>query len=69
MLTRTNLGAANETCRAWQTWGELVASEKHIVVRAIAQYGVYITLAVSSTISLEEAPELSEAGSCRCCSL
>ncbi|KAG0659416.1 hypothetical protein C6P46_005193 [Rhodotorula mucilaginosa] len=36
----------NETCRAWQTWGELVASEKHIVVRAIAQYGVYITLAV-----------------------
>ncbi|GAA5991112.1 hypothetical protein JCM10908_006541 [Rhodotorula pacifica] len=35
-----------ETCRAWQTWGELVAGEKHIVARALAQYGVYISLAV-----------------------
>lgn len=68
-LIRKVFGAANETCRAWQTWGELVASEKHIVVRAIAQYGVYITLAVSPTVSLVEVPQLIEAGICRCCSL
>lgn len=42
-LTRT----AKETCRAWQTWGEVVANERHIVARALAQYSVYIALAVS----------------------
>lgn len=38
---------ADETCRAWQTWGQLVAGEKHIILRALAQYGVYIALAAS----------------------
>ncbi|GAA6011717.1 hypothetical protein JCM10207_004221 [Rhodosporidiobolus poonsookiae] len=36
----------DETCRAWRTWGEIVGDEKHIILRAITQYGVYISLAV-----------------------
>ncbi|GAA5860911.1 hypothetical protein JCM3774_003185 [Rhodotorula dairenensis] len=36
----------NETCRAWRTWGQIVAGEKHIILRALAQYSVYIALAV-----------------------
>ncbi|GAA5889468.1 hypothetical protein JCM6882_007039 [Rhodosporidiobolus microsporus] len=35
-----------ETCRAWRTWGEIVGDEKHVIVRAIAQYGVYISFGV-----------------------
>jgi chloride channel 3/4/5 len=38
--------AADETCRAWRTWGEIAGDESHIVVRALTQYGVYILLAV-----------------------
>ncbi|GAA5864849.1 hypothetical protein JCM8547_009250 [Rhodosporidiobolus lusitaniae] len=35
-----------ETCRAWRTWGEIVGDEKHVILRALTQYGVYIFLAV-----------------------
>ncbi|GAA5982488.1 hypothetical protein JCM11641_006131 [Rhodosporidiobolus odoratus] len=36
----------DETCRAWLTWGEIVGDEKHVILRALTQYGVYIFLAV-----------------------
>ncbi|BGP17587.1 chloride channel [Rhodosporidiobolus nylandii] len=36
----------DETCRAWRTWGEIVGDEKHVVLRALTQYSVYISLAV-----------------------
>ncbi|GJN90019.1 hypothetical protein Rhopal_003015-T1 [Rhodotorula paludigena] len=35
-----------ETCRAWRTWGEIAAAEKHVVARALAQYGIYMIFAV-----------------------
>ncbi|GAA5827318.1 hypothetical protein JCM11251_003762 [Rhodosporidiobolus azoricus] len=35
-----------ETCRAWRTWGEIVGENKHVIVRSIAQYGIYISFAV-----------------------
>ncbi|BGP25738.1 chloride channel [Rhodotorula toruloides] len=35
-----------ETCRAWRTWGEIVGDEKHVVLRALTQYSVYMALAV-----------------------
>ncbi|GAA6060345.1 hypothetical protein JCM10212_004529 [Sporobolomyces blumeae] len=40
-----------EVCRAWQPWGEIVGDERHIVVRAIAQYGLYMLLAVIFAVS------------------
>ncbi|BGP01071.1 Anion/proton exchange transporter GEF1 [Rhodotorula toruloides] len=36
-----------ETCRAWRTWGEIVGDEKHVVLRALTQYSVYIAFAVA----------------------
>ncbi|GAA5868332.1 hypothetical protein JCM1840_005642 [Sporobolomyces johnsonii] len=36
----------SETCRAWRTWGEIVGDEKHVVLRALTQYSVYMVLAV-----------------------
>ncbi|GAA5920641.1 hypothetical protein JCM1841_006972 [Sporobolomyces salmonicolor] len=36
----------SETCRAWRTWGEMVGDEKHVILRTLAQYSVYMMLAV-----------------------
>ncbi|GAA5830043.1 hypothetical protein JCM3766R1_006747 [Sporobolomyces carnicolor] len=41
----------SETCRAWKTWGELVGGERHVIARAIAQYGLYMLLAVMFAVS------------------
>ncbi|GAA5926868.1 uncharacterized protein JCM15063_000391 [Sporobolomyces koalae] len=40
-----------ETCRAWRTWGEIAGDEQHIVLRALTQYSVYMSLAVLFAVS------------------
>ncbi|BGP56537.1 chloride channel [Rhodotorula sphaerocarpa] len=51
----------DETCRAWQSWGELVASEKHIVTRTLAQYGVLLAVTSSAFVNVF-APHASHTG-------
>ncbi|GAA5895612.1 uncharacterized protein JCM6883_001562 [Sporobolomyces salmoneus] len=41
----------SETCRAWKTWGEIVGDERHMIARAITQYGLYMLLAVVFAVS------------------
>lgn len=53
-LTLPRPSIASETCRAWKTWGELVGGEQHVIARAIAQYGLYMLLAVRFLSSMHD---------------